>query len=125
MGHNEDSARYLANRVLNFGPKRCHIVVGMLKDKNIEQSLRCVESSAAKASYESVSWYCASLPTARGEQATRLIKALDENTKKQAYDSLETALSNAIEQASNTDMIVVFGSFVTVSLALSYLKTVG
>jgi dihydrofolate synthase/folylpolyglutamate synthase len=120
VAHNEAAAQYLCEKIGTFDFSRCHIVIGMLKDKNIEQTIAALSSIKAK-------WYCADLPSARGEKGTRLLNALPQVSKvgHAQYASVELALQSAIEQASNTDMIVVLGSFLTVAGATQYLSSIG
>ncbi len=127
VAHNEASADYLVDKIRTFDFDRCHIVAGMLKDKNIEDTL-------ASLSRISANWYCASLPGKRGQDSSRLLAALanqkhgaDEEYLNRtlnvgAYESISEALSSAVKQASNTDMIVVVGSFVSVAEAMNYLN---
>lgn len=121
VAHNEASADYLVEKIQGFNFTHCHFVVGMLKDKNIEDTLRSLSEIEA-------TWYCATLAGKRGEVSERLLRALPEKNasgtalEAYAYNSVETAISSAIKQVSNTDMIVIVGSFVTVAQAMQYLK---
>ncbi|MBT1452089.1 bifunctional tetrahydrofolate synthase/dihydrofolate synthase [Glaciecola sp. XM2] len=120
VAHNEAAATYLREKISTFNASQCHMVVGMLKDKNIEDTIGAFISMKA-------SWYCASLPGKRGEKASRLANAISSipSTQVNTFDSVEAALKRALEQASNTDMIVVFGSFITVAGATDYLNEIG
>lgn len=117
VAHNAASAEHLMSVIGTFEFTHCHIVVGMLKDKNIEQTLQSLSEISAH-------WYCASLHTARGEEFTRLVKAVpDKNALSvNGFDNIAEALASAVKQAANTDMIVVVGSFVTVAQAMSFFK---
>lgn len=120
VAHNQAAAQYLCEKIGTFNFSRCHIVVGMLKDKNIEETIAALNGLDAY-------WYCADLPEPRGEKHLRLLKAIPDknNAKRKGFANVESALHSAIEQASNTDMIVVLGSFVTVAGATQYLTRIG
>jgi dihydrofolate synthase/folylpolyglutamate synthase len=118
VAHNEASAAYLCAKIGTFSYSQCHIVVGMLKDKNIEQTLQSLGDIKAH-------WYCASLPTVRGESYQRLVRSvpIDGAISVNGFDSIANALSSAIKHAENTDMIVVLGSFISVAEAATFFKT--
>ncbi|MBF7073122.1 bifunctional tetrahydrofolate synthase/dihydrofolate synthase [Glaciecola sp. MH2013] len=118
VAHNEDSAVQLRQVLRTYSFDVCHIVVGMLKDKNIEVSLAAFKDVNA-------TWYCASLPSARGEQAARLqnsvglfAKATPYAHDTLAYESVEAAFRGALSEAKAGDLILVLGSFLTVAAVL-------
>ncbi|WP_395344224.1 bifunctional folylpolyglutamate synthase/dihydrofolate synthase [Ningiella sp. W23] len=119
VAHNEASANYLVSVLCTYRFERCHIVVGMLKDKNIKQTLLALNRINGQGE---VKWYCASLPGSRGEQGAVLQNILATDVCAygeliSAFDSVEGALNSAIKQASIADIIVAVGSFVTVANA--------
>ncbi|MFQ3206995.1 MAG: dihydrofolate synthase/folylpolyglutamate synthase [Glaciecola sp.] len=119
VAHNEDSALQLSRLIRTYAFTTCHIVVGMLKDKNIEVSLQTFSDIQAH-------WYCSTLPTARGERAERLVRAvnssaqLNEKSKVEAFDSVGMAYKQALTNAKVNDIILVMGSFLTVAAVLKY-----
>ncbi|WP_412973219.1 bifunctional tetrahydrofolate synthase/dihydrofolate synthase [Glaciecola sp. MF2-115] len=119
VAHNEDSAQQLSRLIRTYSFDKCHIVAGMLKDKNIEISLQAFVDIKAH-------WYCASLPTSRGAQATRLADAVKHGTELnihstiEAFYNVETAYKQALENAQADDIILVMGSFLTVAAVLKY-----
>jgi dihydrofolate synthase/folylpolyglutamate synthase len=125
VAHNEDSALQLSRLIRTYRFNTCHIVVGMLKDKNIEISLRAFEKL-------NVHWYCASLPTQRGENAARLVNALHtpadetgDSARKEssailAFSDVKSAYIQALKDAQADDIILVMGSFLTVAAVLEY-----
>lgn len=117
VAHNEASAQYLCGKIGTFSFSNCHIVVGMLKDKNIEQTLASFSDIKAH-------WYCASLPTARGEAFQRLVRSVpaENSASVCGFESVDDALASAVNQATKTDMIVVLGSFVTVAQAMRFFR---
>jgi dihydrofolate synthase/folylpolyglutamate synthase len=119
VAHNEDSARYLVRRVQQMQYNHCHIVIGMLKDKNIEATIDCLAELNA-------SWYCADLPTERGEKAKRLTKAVSKHKQNtQSFDSVKLAVEQAIHHYDTNDMILVVGSFILASSCISTLNELG
>lgn len=123
VAHNEDSAQQLSKLIRTYPFETCHIVVGMLKDKNIEVSLQAFANLNAH-------WYCSSLPTARGEKAERLVKALNNSHSEHSeyalkasidsFDSVHLAYDKALVNAQCNDIILVMGSFLTVAAVLNY-----
>lgn len=98
--------------------KRRIAVIGMLKDKDIEGVLQTLHDSFD-------SFYVASLHVPRGETKERLATALQESNKSLAvfaYDNVSLALSCALQKATSEDVIVVLGSFITVSEAKQALE---
>jgi dihydrofolate synthase/folylpolyglutamate synthase len=119
VAHNEDSAWQLSRLIRTYSFNTCHIVAGMLKDKNIEVSLHAFADIQAH-------WYCATLPTARGEDSERLVRALNSSaelhkeSKVDAFSSADIAYKNALINAQSDDIILVMGSFLTVAAVLKY-----
>ena len=115
VAHNQAACAHLRAKLNTFDFENCHIVVGMLKDKNIEQCLLCFSDIQAH-------WYCASLPEPRGEQYSRLLDGVPQKNALSfaGFDSIDEALSCATEQVRSTDLILVFGSFISVAHATSY-----
>jgi dihydrofolate synthase/folylpolyglutamate synthase len=119
VAHNEDSALQLSRLMRTYSFDTCHIVVGMLKDKNIEISLQVFSDINAH-------WYCADLPTNRGEKAERLVRAvqssteLNTNSKIAPFETVDLAFKQALSNAQANDIILVMGSFLTVAAVLKY-----
>lgn len=119
VAHNEDSALQLSRLMRTYSFDTCHIVVGMLKDKNIEISLQVFSDITAH-------WYCAALPTNRGEKAERLVRAvqssteLNTNSTIEPFETVELAFKQALSNAQANDIILVMGSFLTVAAVLKY-----
>jgi len=119
VAHNEDSAMQLSRLIRTYAFDTCHIVVGMLKDKNIEISLQVFSDIKAH-------WYCSALPTNRGEKAERLVRALqtsgglNTNAKIEPFEAVDLAFKQALINAQANDIILVMGSFLTVAAVLKY-----
>ncbi|MWP61471.1 bifunctional tetrahydrofolate synthase/dihydrofolate synthase [Gilliamella sp. Pas-s25] len=117
VAHNPHAAVYLTQQLeklkaeyLNVGKVR--FVVGMLKDKDIKSTLTILKGD---------NWYCASLYGDRGCSAELLKQHLlnkgeiDVST----FDTVSKAYQKAIQEAKKEDIIVVCGSFHTVSEVLA------
>jgi dihydrofolate synthase/folylpolyglutamate synthase len=109
VAHNEDSAKYLLTRMQQIHFNKCHIVMGMLKDKNIEATIDQLSALNAR-------WYCVDLPTVRGEKADRLQNAVHKH-KQQAekFANVALGLQQAIVNYRTNDIILAVGSFILAS----------
>lgn len=117
VAHNPHAANYLNNRLTtlvgnNANKPKIHIVIGMLKDKDIASTINMLQADQ---------WYCASLYGERGAKAEDI--AIHLKTKHhpsiETFSSVADAYKQAIQNANKTDIIVVCGSFHTVSEILS------
>jgi dihydrofolate synthase/folylpolyglutamate synthase len=89
--------------------KRVIAVVAMLADKDIIATLAPMLSVVSN-------WYCASLDIPRGAKSSTLVSAvLSSQQKVLEYDSVEIAYKYALEKAKQDDLVIVFGSFYTVT----------
>ncbi|GLR69449.1 bifunctional folylpolyglutamate synthase/dihydrofolate synthase [Agaribacter marinus] len=126
VAHNQQAATYLHAQLLKYQYLQVkkigqdinvYFVVGMLKDKNIEATLEVMSTIGAN-------WYVCSIGTYRGESAQRLVSYLakkqgSSNTQDiMAFDSIKEGVAAALESAKPTDIICIFGSFVTVADAI-------
>ena len=115
VAHNPQSAGYLAAQLALIAPRfqRVHVLVGMLKDKDMRQSL------ADFAVHVSV-WHCISLPPPRGASAELLATQLPEGASAICYADVETAWTSLCKELHDNDLVLIFGSFVTVSQFLAH-----
>jgi dihydrofolate synthase/folylpolyglutamate synthase len=113
VAHNPQSARYLATRLAQLKPSYNRVValVGMLKDKDIAQALAPLTTVIDQ-------WHLSSLPGTRGGSAAQLAAALTE-TDSQHYPDVATAFTHVRSLLQQDDLLIVFGSFVTVSAVLA------
>jgi dihydrofolate synthase/folylpolyglutamate synthase len=122
VAHNPDSAHYLAKRLGELPVSgKTYAVVGMLSDKDIEETLRPMLPLVNI-------WYVATLELPRGSTTKNMANCL-EKLGVNAYDirlaeSVAAAYEKAVKDADSSDRIVVFGSFHTVGPILNYLYTV-
>lgn len=113
VAHNPQSARYLAAALDQQAGKytQIHLVVGMLKDKDIREALVAFCGRSWR-------WHLVSLPGVRGADSDLLQRALPATEQSCQYRQLSDVLV-CINASSADELFVVFGSFVTVSAMLS------
>ncbi|SNY55415.1 dihydrofolate synthase / folylpolyglutamate synthase [Arsukibacterium tuosuense] len=113
VAHNPQSTRYLATKLAELKPgySRVLALVGMLKDKDIAQALAPLTSVIDQ-------WHLSSLPGRRGASAAQLAAALSQ-AEYQQYPDVTTTFNQLFSKLQQDDLLVIFGSFVTVSLVLA------
>ncbi|GLQ75286.1 bifunctional tetrahydrofolate synthase/dihydrofolate synthase [Vibrio penaeicida] len=112
VAHNPHSAEYLVEQLNKHYPNTSiHMVVAMLHDKDIAETLKVLAPVATK-------WYPASLEGERAAKAEELIMHLPSNTGK--FDTPTEAFDAARTQAESNELIVVVGSFHTVGAVLEH-----
>ncbi|VFP78723.1 Dihydrofolate synthase/folylpolyglutamate synthase [Candidatus Erwinia haradaeae] len=106
VAHNPHAAQYLSKRLIEIkNQAQIHAVVGMRNDKDISGTFSCLTQDIDY-------WYCASLEGAYGSTAKKLISYLNQA---KAFPSVELAWIDALKNTRKKDIILVFGSFHTVS----------
>lgn len=117
VAHNPHSAQYLVNQLLaKSAESKYRIVLGMLHDKDIAQTIRELEPVAK-------SWYLASLHGPRAACAQDLAQYLDADVVAGCFASAELAYQAAVSQAAPQETVLVVGSFHTVGEVLAYQQT--
>ncbi|MAD77234.1 MAG: bifunctional tetrahydrofolate synthase/dihydrofolate synthase [Rheinheimera sp.] len=113
VAHNPQSTRYLADRLAELKPayNRVIALVGMLKDKDIAQALAPLTSVIDQ-------WHLSSLPGPRGAAASQLAQVLAQ-TDCQQHPDVASAFNDVRNLLQQDDLLVIFGSFVTVSAVLA------
>ena len=119
VAHNPHAANYLANQIKLLVKKqptigKIRFVIGMLKDKDIKSTLSLLNADQ---------WYCASLYGERGCNAEVLKQYLQDNKVENitTFESVDNAYQKAMQDSKEDDIIVVCGSFYTVSAVLDKL----
>jgi dihydrofolate synthase / folylpolyglutamate synthase len=112
VAHNPHATRLLASEIAALSNKRIFAVVGMLADKDIQQSLAPLIAVVDD-------WYCASLHVPRGASAQKLVSVLSQAEMVLEFDSVSVAFKAARKIAQKDDFILVFGSFYTVAEVLT------
>ena len=109
VGHNPHATRYLASLLKGKGYNNIHAVVSMLQDKDITNSLLPLTDIVKQ-------WYVGELSVPRAESANNIAKHLPKNSGKvNCFDNVTDAYKMATNNAEATDLVLVFGSFFTVS----------
>ncbi|WP_088332262.1 bifunctional tetrahydrofolate synthase/dihydrofolate synthase [Lacimicrobium sp. SS2-24] len=111
VAHNTQAVSYLCEQLRLRHWRKLHLVVGMLKDKDIEGCLNLLRPFEPN-------WYLADLEGPRAASATTLASYLHENDNISTFDNVKSALAGAKAAADEDDLILVFGSFVTLAAVL-------
>ncbi|WP_318470620.1 bifunctional tetrahydrofolate synthase/dihydrofolate synthase [Photobacterium leiognathi] len=117
VAHNPHSAEYFANQLSKIkqkeGKNKIHAVVAMLHDKDIASTIAAMRDTVDD-------WYPASLTGPRAATAEEILQHLPANCV--GFDKPESAFDQALTQAGEDDMVIVFGSFYTVGQITSHLS---
>jgi dihydrofolate synthase/folylpolyglutamate synthase len=101
----------------DFSDKKIHLVFGMMADKDIT---RCVQLLKPVVSC----WYLSTLPSARAASSKQLHSILKQENITQPIKPFENpvaAYACALNHASESDLVVICGSFLTVGGVLQSL----
>ena len=120
VGHNPMAARAIAvtleKAMQTDGFERCRCVLGMLADKDaaaVAEELRTVVNE----------WYCAGLEGDRGQSGSALARRIVTAAGTpdiHVFQSVVLALDKAVSDSGPNDCVLVFGSFLTATEALSH-----
>ena len=125
VAHNPQSAKYLAKQIRfkraeKPNQPKVHAILGMLEDKDINKTLKEMLTTVD-------SWYFIDLSCPRGassshldEQYQQLILNSSNLVKSRCFNNIEHAYKSVVTQAQSGDIIIVFGSFYTVSELLNF-----
>jgi dihydrofolate synthase/folylpolyglutamate synthase len=113
VAHNPQSAGYLASQVAKIAGnyRRVSVLIGMLKDKDITQSLAAFAPMVQH-------WHCVTLPGVRGASAQQVQQALPVAADSSLYSDVAEAWRQLRPHLAADELLVIFGSFVTVSAVL-------
>lgn len=103
VGHNEDGIKQIAEQLEHCNFQKLHIVIGMVKDKDINSVFSLLPK------YATYYFTKAQIPRALLENELAE-KAKEFDLQGQAFSTVPEALQHAADQASNEDMILVCGS---------------
>jgi dihydrofolate synthase/folylpolyglutamate synthase len=103
VGHNEDGVKQIIGQLEHCNFQKLHIVIGLVKDKDISKVLSLLPASAH--------YYFtrAQIPRALPENELAE-KAREYNLKGHSYSTVSEAIQQAIDNAHKEDMILVCGS---------------
>ena len=115
VAHNEDAAKSLATNIKRLGYKNIHVVLGILADKDVYSIVKPFSLLVDH-------WHIGTISSERGMNAEEIkfrIKSLFKNKFLiETYSSVSEAFHGAINQQNDSTLILVYGSFYTVSEAL-------
>ena len=115
VAHNEDAAKSLATNIKRLDYKTIHVVLGILADKDVYSIVKPFSLLVDH-------WHIGTIGSERGMNAEEIkfrIKSLFKNKFSiQTYNSVTAAYNGAIYQQDDNNLILVYGSFYTVSVAL-------
>ena len=103
VAHNRDGMEQLARQLSSYTFSQLHIVLGMVKDKEVSEILKLLPSNAIY--YFTRSRIARALPETELQQYGKLYSLNGSN-----YPDVNIALSSAMQNATKDDMIVVCGS---------------
>jgi len=122
VAHNPQSAQYLASQIKLLRAAKeagCKVfaIVGMLKDKDMTGTFEQVNGQLDD--YSLLTLNCA-----RGASSETLFKHFqashNKHGKAQCFEDISTAYQSVVNKANVSDIIVIFGSFYTVSEFLTF-----
>lgn len=118
VGHNPAAAHWLKAKLCTLASNgNTHAIVGMLADKDIENTLKPLRDIVQH-------WHVCDLSVERAASSKLLQEKLrsigvDDS---HAYQSIASAIQQVSAQKNSDDRILIFGSFHTVANALQYLN---
>ncbi|WP_448547944.1 bifunctional tetrahydrofolate synthase/dihydrofolate synthase [Thalassotalea fusca] len=109
VGHNPLAARYLANVIANAPYDKVHAVFSLLADKDLPNTIEPLLPYIA-------SWNVAKLDCPRTRTAEEMLSVMNPlGANVNCFDNIEDAYRMTVNQAGTRDLVLVFGSFFTVS----------
>jgi len=114
-GHNTGGIKYIAEQLANEKFNRLHIVIGMVNDKDISHVLELLPNSAT--------YYFtrASIPRALNETELKGM-ATGYGLKGDTFPTVKDALTTALANAANDDLVFIGGSNFIVAEALEFFR---
>ncbi len=103
VGHNEDGIRQILQQLQITQYNHLHIIIGMVKDKDIDQVLSLLPKNATYYFTK------AQIPRALEENALQDL-AKQQQLTGNTYSNVNKAINNALQTASVNDLIIVCGS---------------
>ncbi len=103
VGHNEDGVKQIVTQLAESSYNRLHIIIGMVKDKEIEKVLALLPKQATY--YFTKAQIPRALPEAELQS-----KASAFDLKGKTFKNVNAAISTALQHARKDDLILVCGS---------------
>jgi len=108
VAHNKDGIEQMLSHVRKINFDRLHIIIGVVKDKDVEQVLELLPGNA--------NYYFTQSHIPRALEATVLQSLASKlNLEGRNYDDVNTALQQALANASKNDLIIICGSIFLVA----------
>jgi dihydrofolate synthase / folylpolyglutamate synthase len=103
VGHNEDGVKQIVTQLKESSYNQLHIIIGMVKDKEIEKVLALLPTDATYYFTK------AHIPRALPETEVQT-KASAFGLQGESFENVNTAIAEAMQHASEDDLILVCGS---------------
>jgi dihydrofolate synthase/folylpolyglutamate synthase len=117
VAHNPQAATYLADRLLQQPkPSKRTLVLGMLNDKDRQGVIDALRPVIDE-------WCLVSLQGPRASKADELLTLVGIDESHQCFSSVSEALDQLLHSSVEGEQVLICGSFLTVTEALSWLKT--
>jgi len=122
VAHNPQSAEYLASQLKRLKEAKganctVHGVVGMLSDKDMTATLSAINSQISEYNFVDLNCY-------RGASAELLLAAYKKSVNNDhivtCYKNVTSAVDKVVKNVAASDIVIVFGSFHTVSDILTH-----
>lgn len=114
VGHNPLAAEVVSKMLQASGAKAEICVLAMLRDKDAAEVVRILDGQVEQ-------WYCAGLAGERGRsgaELAELVAGISGRQRVRVFDKVGDALFAAVQSATESARVLVFGSFVTATQAL-------
>lgn len=117
VAHNPQSAEYLASQLARLKAQKgdnckIHAIVGMLSDKDMSATLTATNQQIDNYNFVNLDCY-------RGATAEMLLAAYQNSENNQhnvtCFENVISAVNKVVDNAEASDIVIVFGSFHTVS----------
>jgi dihydrofolate synthase / folylpolyglutamate synthase len=103
VAHNAEGIRQLLRQLELIEPKHLHIVIGLVRDKDVEQVLSLLPKYAQ--------YYFTQAQIPRALPAQQLEESASEfELKGESFQEVNAALRSALKNASKDDLVLVCGS---------------
>ena len=117
VGHNPHAAQAIATTLKNLELQPRFCVLGMLRDKDVKAVAMALDNGVQ-------AWCCAGIEGERGQSGNALAQAVSKVSGSERtvdFENVTLALNYALENSNPDEVILVFGSFITVTQAAAFL----
>ena len=111
VAHNADSANKLQLNLMKKPKSKTIAIFGVLKDKDVYSLIKPLSGIIDH-------WYCVTIDSERGMNATEIKSRMSSIIDKDSisiYPDMTSAINDAIASLDSTERLIVYGSFYTVS----------